>query len=336
MTLRVSTPADILAYIPHALGFAPAACFVLLTMRGTRLGATLRLDAPTDVPPLDFAQKITTFLAADTKATGTLCVVYTDTDAAPGEPRPFHDHLEAIIGELDLARMPLRDAWIVTPTHWRNLLCGEDCGECVPQPLEAITDSITNATMILHGSSYGTGAPAPATFTGPADTKDRILAALPTGTDESAATARALWAETLDSTDPVDPATALTLTGNLHHPYVRDMMAYDLVSDGTDSHGDVFLGLGGIVPDWEKIRRAETILNQLVTAAPDGFRAPMLTLLGWIEFYRGSSTLAGEFFDLALKDTPDYRLAQLLSEVIHRGTVAGVAQNPATAYRRLA
>ena len=46
--LRISSPADILSFIPHTLGFAPRESFVFITMRGNMLGATLRVDAPKD------------------------------------------------------------------------------------------------------------------------------------------------------------------------------------------------------------------------------------------------------------------------------------------------
>lgn len=46
--IRFTAPADILAYIPHSLGHHPSESFVLLTMNGKRLGATLRIDAPAE------------------------------------------------------------------------------------------------------------------------------------------------------------------------------------------------------------------------------------------------------------------------------------------------
>lgn len=61
----------------------------------------------------------------------------------------------------------------------------------------------------------------------------------------------------------------------------------------------------------------------------------MLSLIGWLEYLKGHASVAVEHFDLAAADTPGYRLAQLLTEVLRRGNVAATAQNPATAYQRL-
>lgn len=332
--LRVSGPADILGFIPHTLGFAPARSFVFITLNRGRLGATLRIDAPAPATaPRDYAQKVATYLAADENATGVLLAVYTDAEPT-GDDRPFHPHVEAIIGELELADMPLRDAWIITPAHWRNLLCDQDCGECEPQPLETITDSHVNAAMILEGSNYQTPAPEFAPFTGAPGTEARILAAVPSGTEQSISAARALWVRTLDASESPDEATALKLVANFQHVFVRDMMACDIVSDGTAHPGDVILGTGGIAPDWNRVAKAEKIMRELVEAAPVGYRAPLQTLIGWLHFYRGSASAATQYYALALEDTPRYRLAELLSEMARRGAVAGVAQNPATAYRR--
>ncbi|MGO4587002.1 DUF4192 domain-containing protein [Arthrobacter sp. 2RAF6] len=332
--LRVSGPADILGFIPHALGFAPARSFVFITVSRGRLGATLRIDAPAPATaPRDYAQRVATYLAADENATGVLLAVYTDAETDTNG-RPFHAHVEAIIGELELAGMPLRDAWIITPAHWRNLLCDADCGECEPQQLATITDSHVNAAMVFEGSNYQTPAPEFAPFTGAPGTEERILAAVPSGTTQSVAAARALWCRALEGSESPDEATALNLVANFQHVFVRDMMACDIVSDGTASPGDVILGTGDIAPDWNRVAKAEKIMRELVDAAPVGYRAPLQTLIGWIHFYRGTASAATQYYELALEDTPRYRLAKLLSEVARRGAVAGVAQNPATAYRR--
>ncbi|MCU1539750.1 MAG: hypothetical protein JWM01_697 [Arthrobacter sp.] len=55
-SLNFTGRADILAYIPHTLGELPKESIVLLTLNGKRLGATLRVDAPSEAAPADYAQ----------------------------------------------------------------------------------------------------------------------------------------------------------------------------------------------------------------------------------------------------------------------------------------
>jgi hypothetical protein len=138
--IRISSPADILGFIPHTLGFVPLESFVFLTMRGNTLGATLRVDAPIVADPAGFARSMVEYIELDTQATSVLLAVYTDSTPAAGTQRPFHDHVEAVIQALETAGTPLKDAWLVSSNHWQNLLCDSETGCCLPEPLETITD----------------------------------------------------------------------------------------------------------------------------------------------------------------------------------------------------
>ena len=329
--LKATSTADILSFIPHALGFTPRNAFVLLTMQGHRLGATLRVDAPTTGEPADYARRVVNYLAADEKATAALLAVYTDADE---HPNPYLGHLEAIKRELTLAEMPLKDAWLITPTHWRGLLT--DTGN---QPLEAITDSQLNAALIFTGSNNHDGAVHHGPFTGDPGTGTRIQALIPSVSLEDITAARHLWSQTLDQAGKhPDSDTAVQLVAALHNPIIRDLMLCDVVTDSLPADfsgiGNIVLG-SGITPDWSRVDTAQDTARALITAAPEGYRAPMLCLIGWLEYLKGRASVAIEHFDLAEADTPGYRLAQLLTEVVRLGNVAETAQNPATAYKRL-
>ena len=153
--IRISSPADILGFIPRSLGFVPRESFVFLTMRGKTLGATLRVDAPPFAEPASFARyMVIDYLALDTQATAVLLAIYTASTPALGQSRPFHDHGEAVIQALETARTPLQDAWLVTPSHWQNLLCDSDAVCCPPEALESITDGQLNAELVFRGRRY--------------------------------------------------------------------------------------------------------------------------------------------------------------------------------------
>ncbi|WP_285245315.1 DUF4192 domain-containing protein [Pseudarthrobacter sp. fls2-241-R2A-127] len=335
--IRISSPADILGFIPHSLGFVPRESFVFLTMRGKTLGATLRVDAPASAEPAGFARSMADYLALDTQATGVLLAIYTATTRAPGQVRPFYDHVEAVIEVLETAGTPLRDAWLVTPSHWQNLLCDSDAGCCPPEPLEAITDGQLNAELVFRGSSYQqTPGTTYAPFSGPADREEQIRRALPGVLGAELRPGRKLWAEALSRGGWMDPQTAVELLACFQRPDLRDTLLCNVIDpklpDAEDS-GNLLVG-EGIAPDWDRVDRAQDTARDLIDAAPEGYRAPLLTLIGWLAYLKGQSSVAADHFKLALSDTPGYRLAELMEELVSRGTIAPVAKNQATAYKR--
>ena len=80
--------------------------------------------------------------------------------------------------------------------------------------------------------------------------------------------------------------------------------------------------------------RAQAIAFELMKAVPAGQRAPMLTLMGWLEWLKGNGTQAARYLNHADADAPGFRLAGLLLELINRGSVADVARDPETSYQR--
>lgn len=86
-SLRATGPADILSFVPHALGKVPSESFVFLSLQGTKLGATLRVDAPSTSEPFAFAHAMRDYLGVDMTATGALLVIYTE-QTGPGRAAP--------------------------------------------------------------------------------------------------------------------------------------------------------------------------------------------------------------------------------------------------------
>lgn len=154
--IKVSTPADILSYVPHILGFQPRESLVFLTMSGKRVGATLRLDLPSpDTDPLDYAATVRDYLESDSSADGVLMVIYTDTAWTEPDSPPHLPMVHCLDLVLDAAGLALLDGWLVSSTHWRDYFC-EDAS-CCPwpgHPLTRITESILNAELVFQGSTY--------------------------------------------------------------------------------------------------------------------------------------------------------------------------------------
>lgn len=190
---------------------------------------------------------------------------------------------------------------------------------------------------MFRGSSYQkTPGTSYAPFAGPAEREEQIRHALPGVLGAELAPGRELWAGALTRDSWTDPQTAAELLACFQRPDLRDVMFCNVIDpERTDAEesGNLLVG-EGIVPDWNRVDRAQETARNLIDAAPEGFRAPLLTLIGWLAYLKGQSSVAGDHFRLALADTPGYRLAELMDQLVSRGTIAPVAKNQATAYKR--
>ncbi|WP_285320715.1 DUF4192 domain-containing protein [Pseudarthrobacter sp. lyk4-40-TYG-27] len=329
--IKFTGPADVLAFIPHTLGFAPQESFVAITMQGNKIGATLRVDAPFGLEPANFAQTTVSYLTADEAATGSLLIIYTDENTA-GKPQPYSDHVEALRTELETAGMPLQDAWLVTSELWRNYHC-TDTSCCPDESLDAITTSNGNAALIYRGSAV-TGFITPAPFTGDETAREAIAGHKHDGWPEDLEASRAAWAEVLKDPKSLTTETAHQLAGALQHPTIRDYMMSDIVPHAPEQFTSVMLGVFLSRPDWGRVDTAQEVAFELMKATPEGQRAPMLCLIGWLEWLKGQSSFAARYFKLALEDVAGYRLAELLGELVNRGLLADCCRDPKKAYDR--
>lgn len=98
-------------------------------------------------------------------------------------------------------------------------------------------------------------------------------------------------------------------------------------------YGEVLLGLAPPLPDWTSMARLERVLEQ-VGAAGGEAGAAALTGQGWIEWCRGKGSFADALFSRADEEHPGYRLAELLGELVRRGTLCGWARRRETAWQR--
>lgn len=99
-------------------------------------------------------------------------------------------------------------------------------------------------------------------------------------------------------------------------------------------YGDVLLGLAPRTPRWDRIRSLERVLLQLGNAGGGEAGAAALTGRGWIEWCRGRGSFAHALLDRASAEHPGYRLAELLSELVSRGTLCGWAGRRDAAWQR--
>lgn len=154
-TLRVSEPREILALVPHRLGFRPQDSAVAVSLRPPRgaVGLVVRVDLPHLAHPTGgpaLARSLVSLLGRDTARRGIL-VVYTDRDPR-GEDGAAHRAAEHF---REAAAEPLGDVpvWVVTPQGYLALDCRDEC--CPPggRPLRDLDATQVGAALVLAGSA---------------------------------------------------------------------------------------------------------------------------------------------------------------------------------------
>ncbi|MFF1253701.1 DUF4192 family protein [Pseudarthrobacter sp. NPDC058329] len=319
--LTITGSADLIAAVPHLLGNRPKESFVVLTTRLGFLGASLRMDAPAASTPLDYAQMMTTYAANDDKATGSFVIVYTDEKPAYGFP--YAAHVLALSTELATARMPVKRVLLVTGTHWATY------GTAEKNSLDEIRDSNANVTLTYFGSAPNIEVYNPellGDWAPPVET--------PEGSDEDLRGACGMWAAELYDDGTPDMDTARQLAAAFQHRHIRDYLFRDTITTHNGNFGDALMGKFTARPDWDRVDRAEAVAFELMKVVPAGQRAPMLTLMGWLQWLKGSGSQADRYLKLAAEDVPDFRLAVLLRELINRGYIADAAMDPEQSYKR--
>jgi hypothetical protein len=387
--LTVQGPEDILGFIPHSLGYWPADSLVAMTLQGKRLGATLRLDLPgpeTLADPRDYARTVRDYLQADHHADAALLVFFTN-DGWMDVPQTYTGLLAALQATLGTSGMPVRDAWYVGDTYWRDACCTDHA--CCPlpgRPVEDIRDSRLNAEMVFRGSSVGP----------PPDGGIQVRSSISSKDRTAMQAAEAAWSDQLEirrgsrvqfdallgfcegllrsDTGAVLPeGHQAFLRASLRVPAWRDavlvMAAAGVqtalagaeqfgifdpgcrlapvcpaapealpgpasgVAQGVPGYGEVLLGLEPFVPDWRRLNGLDRILERL-SACGGQAGAAALTGRGWIAWCRGRGSYAAAFLEQALEQEEGYRLAELMLELVRRGTLCGWAGRKEAAWQK--
>ncbi|WP_197061845.1 DUF4192 family protein [Sinomonas humi] len=327
--MTATTLPDFLAAIEHGLGFTPEDSLVAVAVRTEgALGVHVRLDAaPSLAHPAAAARWAIGHARTGTRCEGIIAALYTHAPADEAERL-----LRAVAREAETLGLTVHLAFHVGAHGWTELR------HQAAGTRQQAKDSALYAQLVFEGSVVRRMEPEDVPFAGPDDAAARIEAAAPDTPYEAAAE----WTALLDSGRHPVGSEAFRILANLKAGMPRDFMiaatAGDLPAEGTAAAGDrlvgLLLGRTGARPDWARIDRAENVLGCLLAEAPDGHRAGALTFLGWIAWYRGTSSAALTWFARAEQDSPGYRLAALLTRLIGQGELPEVAKDPGIAYHR--
>ncbi|WP_029253574.1 DUF4192 domain-containing protein [Paraoerskovia marina] len=350
-TIRVENPAELIAYIPHRLGFRPAGSIVVVSLRpsGGRVGLVARMD-------LDDVEKGgATLLAQHMRGDGAervVQVVYDDR-----EPRP-----DARAWSVAHRVEKMLAAVVVDVVTWWVSPHGYGCLDCEPtrccpeggRPLTDLESTEVGAHMVVAGSSVADSRDAAFALPAVEPARRRSVVAALRRARLRRATAEPDWRrDGLESwrravgsaraDDEVPPATIGRVAAALEDIRVRDAVLLHLVRGDADlvdktaagsRAGDVADRTGaaiaaivdpdvGIAPPEESLRPRVVVLEQVAASTCAHPRAAAGTLLALVAWWQGDGGRAGERLREALEADPEYRLARLLDAALSAGLAPG-------------
>lgn len=358
-TITLTQSRDVLAYVPHRLGFTPRQSLVLIGMcrapQSTLLGLLVRCDLPRawldsadDMP----ARRMVENLLADTSVNCVIAVLYVD-EPGTGPPTdfglagPWPQAAAAIRTAITAVGLELVDELWVTGERWRSYACSDlDCCPGAGWPITDVESSTVGAELVLAGSSPAENVEAltalPETD---ATTRDAVRLAVDDAARRRAADGERhrlvpwrrrqldAWRRAFRAgPDSLDSTRIAQLLVALADSWLRDGVLLDIIGltaqagavlgqQGPDAVPGLrrIAGLGDETPDEKRLARAARLLRRLAASATGSRQAAPLAVLGWIEWCRGQSSTAGLYLDRALIADPGHRLARLMTGFVDNG-----------------
>ncbi|MBO0920956.1 DUF4192 domain-containing protein [Cellulomonas sp. zg-ZUI222] len=366
LVLRIHEPRELLALVPHLLGFQPRDSAVAVSLRGARgrVGLVARVDLPDLADVLhgpQVARALATHLDRD-GARRAVLVLYT-----AGSAGGAGDGVDAAVAHVAEAfDVPFGgvEVVVVDRTTYRCLSCDDGC--CPPggRPLSDLESTRAGAEMVLAGSVVAHDRQALGhVATAPGDVRRavgrvrrrRTEARTRATADGPGALARwrletlAAW-RALVTDDAPQPrrASRAALLGRveagLHDRRVRDAVLVAalpgsgslpervLARGGADEDAELRTAVGRLVdpaeglPPGDEVAAVRRALQDVVAHGRRGAQAPATTLLATLAWWEGDGARAAVLLGRALQDDPAYRLAHLLRTALDAGLAPGWAR----------
>jgi Domain of unknown function (DUF4192) len=296
---RLSSPGDLVAVVPHLVGFVPTESIVLMALRGRRrrLQVTVRLDLPepADVEPV--AASLVTRLRC-LRADAVVAVVYTDD----GERLARRDLIDALADGCRAARIELTEAILVRGGRFWSYTCSQSCCPAEGTPLD---DSGTGPVGLVQAETAlsgrvvladraelegALGPPVDAALTAAFRRAGRD----PAWTRMSRAERLSLWRSAVDAW-PGTSSDGMRLALALQDVPLRDEVATWVL---------------------DQPEALLAVLRQLAHRTPAPWNVPVCTVLAWASYAEGDGGIANVALDKALAADPTYSLAVLLRTAV--------------------
>lgn len=308
-TLRLTSPADLLALVPCVLGFHPQDSLVLVVLAGEGGALHARVDLLPDDAVLGGGLSSLVTAVRRVEATTVALVAYT------ADPLLADEAVDQLSDVLFDAGVDVLVALRADGTRWFALDCDDDC--CPPEgtPYDVRTHPFT-AEHVLDGR---------VTFASRRELADSLVGADPDEVERvAAAAAEARRRSEAAGRDPgLHGRRDLVAEGRWVRERVRECVATGARLDA-DQLGRLVAAVVDVsVRDvaWSEMSRAEAsghveLWRDAVRRTPLDLLAAPAALLGFAAWLAGDGALAWCAVDRCHEADPDYSMARLLSHAL--------------------
>ncbi|MBK1788348.1 DUF4192 domain-containing protein [Prauserella cavernicola] len=315
-SVDLRTPGQLLAALPHLVGFLPVDSLVAVVHNGAsanRVGCVLRADLPPPGAELELAHRLRTPLLAGEPA-GVTVVVVGGTGARQEAGPPYAEFVDLVTSMLGELGIPLVHALWVPKIHtgqrWR---CYDepDCGGRLPDPASSVLAAVSaHAGLVTYASRE-----AMEEQLAPDDdvVLARRAALLDAAVDAFATTPGSRGTSAGKAFAVVRTALVRAARGELGFSD-QEIAELALALTVTEVR-DACLALA-LPPGGARATTAERLWLVLVRATPEPERAEAASLLAYSAYVRGDGPLAGMAITKALDAHPGHVLAGLLSQAL--------------------
>jgi Domain of unknown function (DUF4192) len=308
-TVRISSPSDLVAVTPMLLGFTPRNSVIVLCLHNgrRRLGLVLRFDLTTAERRSDFASEVADRVALE-GADEVFLVIFTDT--APGQVWLPHGGL---VGDLESwLDDVIIDTLLVHQGRWWSYYRPDSDG--VPFDETTPVATAVSAAAVLSGRGM---------------LPDREAVVASVALELTQQQQRAM-VERIERRLRRDGERALVARRIAVRTLVDRLLEVLADPRGELSDGEIadFVALvqDVVVRDEVLVRGADSehrdslrvLLTAVLRRTPPHFDAPVATSLAWIAYASGDGIIANVALDRALASEPNYSLAQLVADSLHR------------------
>ncbi|TKJ28870.1 DUF4192 domain-containing protein [Blastococcus sp. CCUG 61487] len=316
-TVRIDDPGDLVAGLPHLLGYRPRESVVLIALggeSGRRVGLTARADLPPAGHGRELAASLARRLATDGAQRALAVVVSEDPDEPgwSGVGLPHRELVHDVVLALDDVGLSLEQALLARGGRWWDFDCAQPCcapgaGTALPGGTGAIAAASVAAGMVVAADR--------------AELEQRLTPSLPVARAAAEQACARIMAEFAarphERTGPAADERILRAVRRFRPGPVRERLDDDELARIVCSLSDVpvrdralRLCLGAEAP------AAEALWTECVRRAPAPLDAAPATLLAVTAWLRGDGAMANIALDRALAGDPGYHLAGVLADAL--------------------
>lgn len=297
--IKINGPGDLVAVVPHLLGFAPESSLVVVGLDESGIQCTFRVDLPERTEDADHVHDFVAQLVRN-NCDRVIAIVY--------GPEPIALAVASVTGRrLDAAGIEVFDILRVDQGRYWSPACDWSC--CPPEgrPVPELPEAVL--AIIAAGGVARSDRAAVAALLDPADADSRTAVTAEVDQFREYEAQRDLVAWRRSELAYLDqwwefsvlpwPAAIARLGLALTDVELRDRVLHDIAARPDQDRLDLWIWV------------ARHLEDDLV--------APAATVAGFAAYRSGNGVLALEAFKLALRADPSYRLAQMLLAALQAG-----------------